>query len=291
MNVLISGATGFLGRSLIKKLPKRFKIIIFTTGKSKSDPLKIFSLKKVILTNIKNFKIIIEKYKPEIFINLQVKFTYNHDSKTLKEMIKANINQPLELLQICAENGLKRLISPTSFAVFDKNKNYKPANLFAGTKQAFSCLAEAMAIKFKLYFDEVIVYDTFGSEDKRKKILNLFADTINKKNILPMSPGKQIIDISHIDTVAGGFVDLIKKKTKRKNFKKLFYASSGNRFTLIKLKKKISEIIKKKINVKFGELNYRQNEIMIPVKLNNRNNILKKEKIDIHLKNFFLTNS
>ena len=103
-----------------------------------------------------------------------------------------------------------------------------------------------------------------------------------------MSPGKQILDISHIDVISDGFINLIFNKKTNKQLKRTFFASTQNRLTLKKLITKCEKILKKDLNIKWGKLKYRKNVIMHPIKFKQNQNICKKEKLDLRLKNFLI---
>ncbi len=292
-SILVAGASGFLGRNLIPiLLKKKFKLIIFTTGKSNFKISKIKEYKKkIIFVNKKNLQSAIHKYRIVMFINLQVSFSYFHNLKSLSEMIEANITTPIKIAEMCSEKKyFTRLISPSSFFVYGKGtKDYYPSNVFAGTKKSFSDLAESLALNKGFIFDEVVVYDTFGEGDPRLKIVSIINNAINNNMIIKLSPGNQIIDLSHIELVAQGFSNLIIKKNSSNIVpKRQFYASTGNRMTLRDLADKIGKIKGKKLHAEWGAFNYRKGEILKPVIPKKKWNICKKEKLDLRLKKYLI---
>jgi nucleoside-diphosphate-sugar epimerase len=286
MKILISGATSFLGRSLIPKLQKKnCTLLLFTSNKGSFKAEKIFKKKNLKIINQSQIEKI-KKFKPDIFLNLQTMYNYNADFKNLSDLIDANIKIPLQLLMLCS-NSISRLISPSTYYMYGKNTNIiKPINLFAALKYSFSIVAEQQAVEKNFIYDEVILFDTFGIGDVRKKILNQiklnFKDNIKSK----FSPGNQVLDISDINEISEGFIKLIFKK-KNKNTKNIFFASSKNRLTLKELVKKCEKIKKSKLNIQWGALNYRKNEIMKPLDV--KKNICNKDNLDKKL-NIFLNN-
>ena len=288
MNILISGGTSFLGRSLIPKLQKkRCKILLFTTNKGYFKADKIFKTKnlKVITNNQINY---ISKFKPDIFLNLQTMYSFNTELKNISELIDANIKIPLKLLFSSART-IQRLISPSTYIIYDGSlKKVKPTNFFASLKYSFSFIAENEAKNNNFVYDEVIVFDTFGENDIRVKILNQIKNSYFKNKEIKMSPGKQILDISHINAISDGFINLIFNKKISKQSKRTFFASTHNRLTLKKLITKCEKILKKDLNIKWGKLKYRKNVIMRPIKFKQNQNICKKEKLDLRLKNFLI---
>ena len=286
MKILISGGTSFLGRSLIPKLQKKkCKILLFTTNKGQFKAEKIFNKKNLKIIKNKNLNLI-EKFKPEIFLNLQTMYNYNSDLRNISELIDANIKTPLKLLYLSSKS-IKRLISPSTYIIYNGSlKKIKPSNFFASLKYSFSLIAENEARNKGFLYDEVIIFDTFGENDTRNKILNQVKNNFLKNKKIKMTPGKQILDISHIDAISDGFINLIFKKKAKNKFKRTFFASTGNRLTLKNLIKKCIKILRKDLNIKWGVLNYRKNVIMKPIKVNKIYNICKEEKINPRLKSF-----
>jgi CDP-paratose synthetase len=288
MKILISGGTSFLGRTLIPKLQKKkCKILLFTTGKGHFKADKIFKKKnlKVIDSNQLNY---INRFKPDIFLNLQTMYDFNTDSKNISELIDANVKIPLKLLFLSSKT-ISRLISPSTYIIYDGSlKKIKPTNFFASLKYTFSFIAENESKKNTFSYDEIIIFDTFGENDTRIKILNQIKNSYFKNKKIKMSPGKQILDISHIDAISDGFINLIFNKKTNKKSKRTFFASTQNRLTLKKLMTKCEKILKKDLNIQWGKINYRKNVIMSPIKFKQNQNICKKEKLDFRLKNFLL---
>jgi len=286
MKILISGATSFLGRSLIPKLQKKnCTLLLFTSNKGSFKAEKIFKKKNLKIINQSQIEKI-KKFKPDIFLNLQTMYNYNADFKNLSDLIDANIKIPLQLLMLCS-NSISRLISPSTYYMYGKNTNIiKPINLFAALKYSFSIVAEQQAVEKNFIYDEVILFDTFGIGDVRKKILNQIKLNFKDNKKAKFSPGNQVLDISDINEISEGFIKLIFKK-KNKNTKNIFFASSKNRLTLKELVKKCEKIKKSKLNIQWGALNYRKNEIMKPLYV--KKNICNKDNLDKKL-NIFLNN-
>ncbi len=286
MKILISGGTSFLGRSLIPKLQKKkCQILLFTSNKGLFKAKKIFNKKKLRIINKSQLNFV-EIFKPDLFLNLQTMYSYNANLKNISDLVDSNIKIPLQLLSLSSKT-IKRLISPSTYYIYDKSlENIKPINFFASLKYAFSAIAEQEALNNEFNYDEVIVYDTFGEKDVRNKLLNQVKKNFSINKEVKMSPGNQILDVSHIDSISNGFLNLIFEKKKTRKVKRTLFASTLNRLTLKQLIKKCEIIKKENLNVKWGALNYRKNEIMHPIKPKTKKNICKKDNLNLRLKKF-----
>lgn len=284
-NIVISGARGFLASRLIPLLlDNNHNILCFTSEKAKYENEKTFSLPFVKESELKNK---VANFKPDIFLNLQVSFYFNHNENTSKEMVESNIFQPLRILDILVDNGLKHLITATSFTEYGEFKEYHPVNLFAATKASFKTLAKYYHFMRNVSLTDVVIYDTYGEGDKRKKILNLFKENIITKEELQMSPGDQIIDLSHIDDIANGFINLIERvDIDNINICQTLCATTGNRFILRDLAKTFEKLSNSKLNIKWGARDHRVGEVMNPIQFDQKFNICKKRDIIPKLKFF-----
>jgi len=284
-NIVISGARGFLASKLIPLLlDNNHNILCFTSGKAKYKNEQTFNLPLVSESELKDKA---ANFKPDIFLNLQVSFYFNHDENTSQEMVEANIFQPLRVLDILVESGLKHLITATSFTEYGDFHEYHPVNLFAATKSSFKTLAKYYHFMKKVSLTDVVIYDTYGEGDIRKKILNLFKENIKTNEELQMSAGDQIMDISHIDDVANGFINLIAEvDSENINICQTLCASTGNRFQLKGLAKKIEQLSNSKLNIIWGARDHRVGEVMKPIQFDQKFNICEVVDITPKLKIF-----
>lgn len=82
-----------------------------------------------------------------------------------------------------------------------------------------------------------------------------------------MSPGEQIIDISHIDNVVNNFLLLTNHLQNNNSFIKngdTFCVKADKRYTLKELAKKYEHDNQCKLNINWGGKPYREREVMIP---------------------------
>ncbi len=268
MKLLISGATGFIGRHLTKTLLKeghRVSIIVRKSTNISNLPKKIKVIEENgdIDTLIKTFK----KQKFDGVIHLASLFLAHHQSKDIPALITSNVLFGSILLEASEKAGIPWFINTGTFWQHYQNKDYSPGNIYAATKQAIEAIAQYYIEAGNINFVTLKLSDTFGPEDTRPKIFNLWLKNIESKITLEMSPGEQIIDINYIDNVISGFIkmtSILQRDTKRKLNGKSFVISAKKLMTLKELSKIFEKVSGETLSIDWGKKPYRLREVMVP---------------------------
>ena len=257
MKIGIIGSSGFIGSNLFSFLRKNTKYRIFSFSSYKQN-------KKNWINKVVNE---INKKKPNIIVNCSA--NQNHLGKVEKKYIPNVLNSNL-LSNILFINeaiqykNFKGFIAFGSKMELGDKRNNKPINFYAATKKAND-------IFFKFYENNksalisLKIFDTYGSNDKRKKFLTDLLETYKKNKPLNMTAGKQYLDYVHIEDILKLILMIIKdiKLNKLKGFKS-FTVSSKNPIRLINLVKKLNKILSKDLKINIGKRIYRHNTPVNP---------------------------
>jgi len=266
MKILISGATGFIGSNLVKKLCNSgFEIYaILRDKKSIVDKrVKVFEYKKDI-SLMKSFFI---KEQFDGVVHLASLFLSQHKSENIKDLIDSNIRFGTELLECSKLSNVKWFINTGTFWQNYQNEEYNPVNLYAATKEAFEKIAKFYTQTSSLVFVTIKLNDTFGENDTRAKIFNLWQKVAKSGKKLDMSKGEQIIDISYIEDVVSAYETMIKNLNcddYKKYNNKTYVVSNREKLTLKELSILFEKILDVKLNIDWGAKKYREREVMIP---------------------------
>lgn len=269
MKVLITGLTGFIGTDLSSKLKQEGIGIcaILRKGSNKEalekDGIKCF----VDNDSVEELRDFLNKEKIEGIIHLASYFIAEHKSKDINELVDSNILFSAKVLEAAVRSGIRWFINTGTFWQHYKNKDYFPVNLYAATKQAFEDIAKFYIENFDINFVTLKLNDTYGPDDKRRKIFNLWKEISGTGQVLEMSAGEQLIDTVYVDDVVDAYAKLIRLLGDDRLMKlkgKDFAASSGKPIKLKSLAKKFSKVANKELNIKWGARPYRKNEVMIP---------------------------
>jgi CDP-paratose synthetase len=268
MKILVTGATGFIGQNLISLLlNKNYEIHCIVRLNSDTSKLE----KNVqIFQYDENIDSLIEYFQEQQFdgvIHLASLFLATHMKDDISKLISSNIIFGTNLLEACKSSSVKWFIYTGTFWQNYEDKDYSPVNLYAATKEAFKNIAKFYTETSDLIFTTIKLNDTFGPNDTRNKVFNLWSQIAKTGETLEMSAGEQIIDISYIEDVISAYDILIThlNSDQKEEFKnKEFVVTNNEKMSLKELSKVFEEATNTKLNIKWGVRPYREREVMIP---------------------------
>jgi len=268
MKILITGVTGFIGRNLTKCLLS-YNYDLYAIVRSHSDIAHVD--KRVTLfeynSDIEKLITFFEDEKFDGVIHLASLFLATHRSCDIHPMVHSNIQFGTELLEASKATHVKWFINTGTFWQNYHDKPYNPVNLYAATKEAFLMIAKYYTETSSLVFTTLKLCDTFGKDDTRNKVFNLWDKISKNGDTLEMSKGEQLIDISYIDDVVYAYELLIEhlNSDNCQEFQnKTFAVTSNERMSLQELSKLFEEVTSKKLTIVWGARDYREREVMIP---------------------------
>ena len=266
-NIVVTGATGFVGSNLVRfLLKKNFKIYVIL--RTDSDLANLTGIKEEVeifrydnnLSNLINF---FSEVKPSTVFHLASNFIAEHEWHQIDSLIHSNITFGLHLLEAMKVSGVKQLINTGTSWQHYNNEDYNPVCLYAATKQAFESLIEyyVQAEGFKVI--TLKLFDTYGETDTRPKLINLLNKFADENTELNMSPGEQKLNLVHIDDVCEAFYvgsQLIEGDEYHGN--NFFAVASDKSYKLKEVIELFERVSRKKINVIWGGKPYRKREVM-----------------------------
>lgn len=268
MKILITGATGFIGQNLVELLlNKGYEIHCII--RNNSNILNIDNRAKIFKYDEK-IDVLLNYFETQNFdgvIHLASLFLSTHLKDDIGNLISSNIKFGTELLEACKQSKTKWFINTGTFWQHYHTFEYNPVNLYAATKEAFEVMAKYYTETSNLIFTTIKLNDTFGKNDTRNKVFTLWNKISQTGEILEMSLGEQIIDISYIEDIISAYEILVCHLTsdKKNEFKnKSYVISSSEKMSLRDLSKLFEEATNTKLNIIWGGREYREREVMIP---------------------------
>jgi len=270
MKILITGATGFIGKNLVNKLSNEGNQIFITLLPNENNPFIENKIIDFVLDGDYMLKLItfLSENAIDGIIHLaSVVQSGDHKSEEVSHLIDTNIKFSVIVLESAVKANVNWFINTGTYWQHYNNEDYSPVNLYAATKQAFMDIAKFYWQTEKIKFCTIKLFDTYGPNDTRPKIFNLWEKVAKNQESLDMSKGEQIIDISHIDDIISAFTLLVNHLNNQNNNNQNgaeYAVKAENRFTLKQLAHIYEETLGVKLNINWGARAYREREVMIP---------------------------
>ena len=265
---LLTGATGFIGSHLATYLVADgwdVHIII--------RPNSNYSLLRDIINNItiyihdgssSDMLNIFSKAQPATVFHLASLFLDQHQPEDIEPMIKSNILFGVQLLEAMKLHHVCRLINTGTSWQHYNNADYDPVCLYAATKQAFEDILKYYIETTSIHAITLKLFDTFGPNDLRNKLFQLFKIMQDNTAAISFSEGEQLIDLVYIDDVVDAFYKAAVLLQNNSIIYDCFSISSGHPLSLKDLVKIYCNLSGKQLPIDWGSKPYRPREVMIP---------------------------
>ena len=231
--ILVSGAAGFIGFHLSKRLLKEggWQII----GVDNLNDYYDVNLKKARLNILEqsagfsNHKISLEDQdsviklftteKPEFVVNLAAQAGVRYSIENPYVYTKSNIDGFLNILEGCRHHEVRHLIYASSSSVYGANKTMPfsvennvdhPVSLYAATKKANELMAHTYSHLYNLPTTGLRFFTVYGPYGRPDMALFLFTKAILEgKPIDVFNQGKMKRDFTYVDDIVEGIYRLI----------------------------------------------------------------------------------
>ncbi|RDY24514.1 NAD(P)-dependent oxidoreductase [Romboutsia maritimum] len=280
--ILISGATGYVGSNLARKLNSLgYEVHIIIRKASNLDKIKDIeeNIKKHIFSgSTDDLCEIVLNINPDIVIHLASMFIGEHKIQQVKQLVDSNVLFSTQLMEASVNAGVKYFVNTGTQWQHYQDKEYSPVNLYAATKEAFESIAKYYVESFDMRMITLKLSDTYGPMDTRLKIINKLFEIAQSEEVLDMSKGEQEIGLLYIDDVINAFLIAIEKIQKMNPHEcKEFLVLPDKIYSLKEVVNVFEDIINKKLKINWGKREYRKREMMkIYTK---EENILKESEI------------
>jgi len=265
---LLSGATGFIGSNLARRLVNEGWCVhaISRFGSTMPEiPEFAHVVNHVHDGSMESMLDCVARAKPDVVFHLASKTQAEHKPEDVEPLIQSNILFGNQLLEAMKVNAVDKLVNTGTFWQHYNNKDYNPVCLYAATKQAFEALLEYYIQACGINAITLKLFDTYGPNDPRPKLFHLLNKAATTGEPLDMSAGEQLIDLVYIDDVVEAYLIAAQRLIEGKVTQHETYAvSSGHPLPLKELVQLYAQVTKQTVNVNWGARPYRYREVMMP---------------------------
>lgn len=287
MKILITGATGFVGKTLIPNLLNsgfnEVAIVVRSVEKAKN----LFgALDLTIIESNKDMRNNIISYGPDIVLHMAALFNTKDDENSATQLIESNITFGTLILEAISKTNCKYFVNIGTFSEFLYGGGvYSPNNFYSASKSAFRSIIKYYQLSSNFKWINIVLYSPYGRNNDSKKVIDYLIDTLNSTKPIDFSLGEQVLDFIHVDDIADFFISLFSQINKIENKYIQFHLGTGIGHSIREVGTIIEKVFDKKINANWGGLPYRKLDPMHAVAPIGKNLEILGWKAKIELEN------
>jgi nucleoside-diphosphate-sugar epimerase len=199
---LVTGATGYVGGRLVARLASDgWRVAALVRPDSALDRLPsnpaVFPLRFGGTTE--ELVDVVGDVIPDVTFHLATLYVADHQSADVEPLIRSNVLLGTQLAEALTRRGRALLVNTGTHLQRWHSPTYNPGSLYAATKQALEDVLDYYALARGLRAVTLTLFETYGPNDPRPKILNLLRRAAAEGRPLALSPGEQLIDLLHVD--------------------------------------------------------------------------------------------
>lgn len=254
--ILLTGATGFLGSHMLKRLIKVGEdVVILIRENSNTERIKDLRGFSVFVMNqhFSNIDDLYKSYKINIIIHLATEYGRNFPYSSV---LRSNVLFPIKLIELADNNNLKLFINTDSFSSKFQDSSYLKE--YISSKKIFK---EYLKSRLDLQVFNLQLEHVFGEFDSKGKFVTFLLESMlsNQKSI-KLTEGNQKRDFIYVSDVIDAYMIVLKSKNILENYKE-FEVGRGVSLTVKEFVSKIHSIIGSNTDLLFGSLETRIDEI------------------------------
>lgn len=240
--IFVTGAAGFIGSNLSKRLLNEIKNIRVIGLDNMNDYYDV-EIKESRLEELEKFNNFIfikgnladkglinkifEEYKPEIVVNLAAQAGVRYSITNPDAYIESNLIGFYNILEACRHNPVEHLVYASSSSVYGSNKKVpystddkvdNPVSLYAATKKSNELLAHAYSKLYNIPSTGLRFFTVYGPAGRPDMAYFGFTNKLIKgETIKIFNYGNCMRDFTYVDDIVEGIVRVMKGAPEQRN--------------------------------------------------------------------------
>lgn len=240
--IFVTGAAGFIGSNLCKRLLQECKDIKIVGIDNMNDyydvSIKEYRLDTLLkynnfifikenIANKEAINNIFDEYKPHIVVNLAAQAGVRYSIENPDAYIESNLIGFYNILEACRHYPVEHLVYASSSSVYGSNKKVpystddkvdNPVSLYAATKKSNELMAHAYAKLYNIPSTGLRFFTVYGPAGRPDMAYFGFTNKlVNNETIKIFNYGNCKRDFTYIDDIVEGVMRVMKRPPEKKN--------------------------------------------------------------------------
>ncbi len=259
MKILLTGASGFLGKNLAARLKKDGHNILQTAKKQADNTVS------VDLLDYRSTKNIIEDFRPEVIFHCGAIVNLSRNLETAEKCIDINIKGSLNLLEACRAHPPKKFIHTSteeiygnSSAPFKESSLPQPPSMYSISKLAVENLSAGYGKEIGFIVRSIRLATMYGFDTNTQRMVPSIVLKALKNEPVELNSGKKKRDYLYIEDAVECMVRAMTCETGETC--EVINAGGGRSYSLEELAKKVIAVAESDSELRLGVFPDRVNE-------------------------------
>ena len=277
MNILITGAAGFIGSHLSEKLLSEghlitaidnFDTLYSSDVKRKNIEIaltnKNYTFEELDINNIKDLESLNQRF--DTIVHLAAKAGVLFSIEEPLKYTQTNIVGTQNLLEFAKQRNIKKFIFASSSSVYGVNKNVpwsesdnvlKPISPYAASKVSGELIGQVYSSLYQIQFLALRFFTVYGPRQRPDLAIHKFTKLIANEQPIPLyGDGNSKRDYTYVDDIVNGIVSCLKYES---SLYEIINLGNNSPVTLLELIQTIERVVGKKaiynkLSVQMGDV-------------------------------------
>jgi nucleoside-diphosphate-sugar epimerase len=213
--VIVTGASGFLGSHLMRRLSS----MGFETVGLSSQSLRRHGGEVEPAPWLSDPSAVAEYVgatKPVVIFHLATSYVATPTSSDISRLVRANVEFGVGIAEGASRAGSLIVYAASSFQRYQGTR--QPTTLYAATKQAYSEILNFYASTRDVPVQQAYLFDTYGPNDRRDKLVNVLMAACDVGTPVVLGSPEKLINLTYVDDVCRSLVALMTELPKRQDW-------------------------------------------------------------------------
>jgi nucleoside-diphosphate-sugar epimerase len=245
--ILLTGSTGFIGSELLRGLSQKNIIFITLRNKNKFYP-KNKNIRIIYFKKYNQLNSSLKKLSIDTVIHCASHYVKHHNYEDIIKLSDSNITFGNIILDNLDKMKVKKFINFSTGWVNYNGKKNNCFNLYSTYKKNFNEIINFYKKKFKkIKFFNLVLLDTFGENDKRKKIISLLKTNYKKNKSTTIISKRLSLNLLNILDIQNAINLILQKKIEPDTY----VLKNKINYSMLDIVNKINKESSKKIKIKW----------------------------------------